>query len=142
MDRRIVLLCILTVAWSVSSQARKNYGFSEEKPCIIVSDWDFRPYEFVNQEGKPSGYNIEVLDLILNQLQVPHKFMMQEWYLATEMFERREADLIHALTYAYNDPRYVKTKNYINYYTLRAARRTDTPPLHSIRTWEQGTHCC
>lgn len=138
MDRRIVLLCILTVAWSVSSQARKNYGFSEEKPCIIVSDWDFRPYEFVNQEGKPSGYNIEVLDLILNQLQVPHKFMMQEWYLATEMFERREADLIHALTYAYNDPRYVKTKNYINYYTLRAARRTDTPPLHSIRDLDTG----
>jgi signal transduction histidine kinase len=120
------------------AQAKKNYGFTEDRPCIIASDWDFQPYEFVNNEGKPSGYNIEVMEMILSRLQIPHKFMMQEWYLATEMFARREADLIHALPYEYTTPSFFKTKNYINYYTVRLARKLDTPPLRSIKDLHEG----
>ena len=133
-----LLLCALLTGIPLLSQAKKDYGFTDERPCIIVSDWDFQPYEFVNPEGKPSGYNIEVMELILKRLQIPHKFMMQEWYLATEIFSRKEADLIHALPYEYSDPAFIKTKNYINYYTVKLARKTDTPPLRSIRDLHEG----
>ena len=129
-----VLLVLSTLHFSVlTSSAKDTYGYSKEKPLVIVSDWDFQPFEFLNNEGKPSGYNIEVLDLILNKLDIPHKFVMQEWYLATEMFENREADLIHALYPRYNVEPYVTTKKYINYYSVKMARRLDTPPLIHIR---------
>ena len=117
----------------VTSSAKESFGYTKEKPLVIVSDWDFQPFEFLNNDGKPSGYNIEVLDLILNHLDIPHKFVMQEWYLATEMFESHEADLIHALYSYYNDDPYVYTKKYINYYNLKTARRLDTPPLATIK---------
>ena len=117
----------------VTSSAKESFGYTKEKPLVIVSDWDFQPFEFLNNDGKPSCYNIEVLDLILNHLDIPHKFVMQEWYLATEMFESHEADLIHALYSYYNDDPYVYTKKYINYYNLKTARRLDTPPLATIK---------
>ena len=132
----LIALTLLTTTGT--AMARKSYGFTEEKPCIVVCDWDFQPYEYVNSDGKPSGYNIEVLEMIFKRLGIPHRFVMQEWYLATEMFERHEADLIHALTSAYDNEPYVKTKNYINYYTLRTARRLDTAPLRSITDLVQG----
>lgn len=113
--------------------AKDTFGYSKEKPLIIASDWDFQPFEFLNTEGNPSGYNIEVLDLILNRLDIPHKYVMQEWYVATEMFEKHEADLIHALYANYHTDSYVPTKKFINYYNVKVARRIDTPPLLHIK---------
>lgn len=131
MKRPIVLLFCLFALWS-SLSAADNFGYTEEKPLVIVCDWDFRPFEFINAEGNPAGYNVDVLSLILNQLNIPHKFVMQEWHVATEMFKKQEADLIHALYFFYKDAPYVSTHKYINYYNLKVARRTDTRPLNQL----------
>mgnify|MGYP002521561862 CR=1 FL=1 len=109
-----------------------THTYTEEHPLVIVSDWDFRPFEFINSEGKPAGYNVDVLDMILDQLNIPHKFVMQEWHVATDMFNRHEADLIHALYSFYKDAPYVSTQKYINYYNLNVARRSGTEPLHHL----------
>ena len=108
------------------------FNYTEEHPLVIAGDWDFRPFEFVNIEGQPAGYNVDVLNLILDQLDIPHKFVMQEWHVATDMFKRRQAGLIHALHFFYKDPPYVSTHKYINYYNLKVARRADTKPLHRL----------
>ena len=118
--------------------AADHYGYTDEAPLVIAADWDFQPFEFMNTDGQPSGYNIEVLDLILTQMGIPHKFVLQEWHTVNEMFARHEADLIHALSNNFKGHPYVTTKKYINYYTLRAARRYDTPPLNSFRHLKEG----
>ena len=129
-----VLLVLFTYHLSLfPSSAKETYGYTKERPLIIASDWDFQPFEFLNNDGKPSGYNIDVLNLILDRLGIPHKFVMQEWYLCTEMFERRDADLIHALSSNYMNHPYVQTKKYVNYYNVNVARRLDVPPLRSIK---------
>jgi len=127
----VALTCWL--GWPAPGAARNIFGYTEEHPLVVVSDWDFQPFEFMDSEGRPSGYNIEVLDLILNRLEIPHRFVLQEWHVATGMFERREADLIHALSFAYKGRPYVQTHKYINYYSIRVARHASAEPLTSIR---------
>ena len=122
-----LLLCLFAFMPAVT--AANDFGYTEEHPLLIVCDWDFRPFEFVDVQGKPAGYNIDVLNLILNQLNIPHRFIMQEWHVATDMFKKRQADLIHALFYFYKDHPYVATHKYINYYNLKTVRRADVPPL-------------
>ena len=129
--RSIVLLFYLSTLFP-SLFATNNFGYTEEKPLIIVCDWDFRPFEFTNAEGQPAGYNVDVLDEIFDQLNIPHKFVMQEWHVATEMFKRREADLIHAQYFLYKDAPYMSTHKYINYYNMKVARRDNTKPLNRI----------
>ena len=114
--------------------ASNNFGYTNEHPLIIVSDWDFRPFEFLDSEGHPSGYNIDVLNLILNKLNIPHKFYMEEWHLASAMFQRHDADLIHALYSFYHDAPYVTTHKFINYYNVKVARRADMPQLNRLST--------
>ena len=71
-----VLIVLFTIHYSLFTvSAKETYGYSDEKPLIIVSDWDFQPFEFLNNEGKPAGYNIEVLDLIFNCGAEAPKFM-------------------------------------------------------------------
>ena len=134
-DILLFLLCL----WPVSSaEAKEFYGYTEHHPLTIVCDWDFRPFEFLDSNGQPSGYNVDVLDLILNRLDIPHKFVTQEWHEATMMFEHHDADLIHALSYLYKRRPFVSTQKYINYYNLRVVRHIDTPPLSRIADLTKG----
>lgn len=108
--------------------------YTDEHPLVVVCDWDFRPFEFLDSEGQPAGYNIDVLDMIFDRLDIPHKFVMQEWHVATSMFQHREADLIHALFYFYRNAPYVSTHKYLNYYNLKVVRRADTPPMRPLHS--------
>ena len=132
MTKRLFLIIAVFCSLLSSSSAREFYGYTHDDPLVIVCDWDFRPFEFINTNGEPSGYNVEILDLILDNLDIPHKFVMREWHEASMMFERREADLINALAFAYKMRPYVQTRKYINYYNLKTVRRSNTPPLNHI----------
>ena len=116
--------------------------YTEERPLIIVSDWEFPPYEFRNDKGEPDGYNVEILDKILGELKIPHRFVMKEWYQCTEAFEKREADLIHALTYKYSQRPYVATQNMITYYNVKVARLSSAKPLTSLDQLEEKDTLC
>jgi signal transduction histidine kinase len=130
---RLFLLLAFLLGLSIGVSAHKDFPqYSKEQPLVIVCDWDFRPFEFLDSEGHPAGYNVDVLDMIFDNLEIPHKFVMQEWHVATTMFERREADLIHALFFYYKGHPYVSTHKYINYYNLKAARLMDVPPLRQL----------
>ncbi len=129
--KHIVLCGLLSLACS-ALQARDTLGYTEEKPLVIVSDWDFHPFEFLNTSGEPAGYNVELLSLILDRLQIPHRFVMQEWHVATSSFENGKADLIHALVRTYAGKPYFSTQKYVNFYNLRVARRLDAPRLFSM----------
>ena len=131
--------CVVLSALFPQTAAAKDFlGFTNDRPLVVVSDYDFRPFEFLGSDGKPAGYNVEVLDLILTRLEIPHKFDMREWNEATRLFEHRDADLIHAMDFHYKSRPYVMTKKYLNYYNLRTVRRFDTPPLKRIANLDHG----
>ena len=132
--RRVMVLTVLfTLHYSLfTATAQQIHEYTEDLPLVIVSDWEFPPYEFSNDKGEPDGYNIEVLNLILDRLHIPHRYVMQEWYLATETFERREADLIFALSFNYMKRPYVMTRNLLHFYRIVSVRRPDEKPLTKI----------
>ena len=135
MTKKIILLAIsFLLAFCPTQRVEAQYQreYTKDKPLVIVSDWEFPPYEFRNDKGEPDGYNIDILNLILDKLGVPHKYVMMEWYKCTEFFENHEADLIHALKYKYDDPKYEYTHNMITYYNVRAVRLKFTRPLRRI----------
>ncbi len=136
MTNKILISIITGLVLSLFNiqKAKATYirEYTEERPLIIVSDWEFPPYEFRNDIGEPDGYNVEVLSKILDYLDIPHRYIMQEWYQATKTFDKREADLIHALSYLYNRRPYVMTQNMITYYRIKAARLSSTKPLAKL----------
>ena len=120
------------------AQAQQLHEYTAEQPLIIVSDWEFPPYEFRNDKGEPDGYNIDLLTLIFRRLNIPYRFVMKEWYQATEAFEKREADLIHALSFNYKQRPYVMTRNMAHFYRVRSVRLRGTKPLTHISQLGQG----
>ena len=128
-----LLLALLSLTATIAApQGRHGRPYTEADPLVMVCDWDFLPYE-VNKNGNPSGYCVEVMDAILNNLKIPHRFEMRDWTKAINTFESGQADLIHALNVVYNQPPYYQTKTFMNFYKIEVAYRDDTKPLRSLR---------
>ena len=127
-----ILIMLLTWCAIMPAQAEFIREYTKEHPLVISSDWEFPPYEYTNDQGAPDGYNVEVLSLVLDKLGIPHRFEMQEWYKCISSFEKREADLIHALAFLFDKHPYVMTQNIMTYYNVVAARNKNTKPLKSL----------
>ena len=127
-----VIGCLLSLCPTQRAQAQYLREYTEDSPLVIVSDWEFPPYEFRNDQGEPDGYNVEMLNAILDKLGIPHKFVMKEWYKCTDAFDNHEAELIHALKFNYENPKFEYTHNMITYYNIRAVRLRSTRPLRRI----------
>lgn len=94
--RAVVVILTLTAQGITLTAAAKPrlMSYTKERPLRIVSDWNFAPYEYSNDMGKPEGFNVEVLKTILDEMEVPYVFIMKDRTTVLEMFEKGEADLM------------------------------------------------
>lgn len=129
----ILLISLLTAFCNIlPAEALFIREYTEDRPLVIVCDWEFPPYEYRNDKGDADGYNVTVLHTILSKLKIPHRFEMKEWYQAIETFNARQADLIHALAFIYNERPYVMTQNMITYYNVKMARLKGTKAITKL----------
>lgn len=90
-----VLIMMSGCCTSLYAKDKTNIlDYTEQRPLRIVSDWNLAPYEYYSMNGEPDGYNIEVLETILDKLDIPHVFMLKKWEQAVKLFDNGEADLI------------------------------------------------
>lgn len=102
--------------------------YTAEHPLVILADNDFAPYEFCNDKGEPSGYNIEILSMLLDDMGISYKFHMATWDDVLEQFSNRKGDLllcpnIMALSHTYVG------KSVVVKYNVAVAYRKGTNPL-------------
>jgi len=130
-------LLLLTAACLYARAQALTEVYTPERPVVVVCDWDKPPYEFLNNEGKPTGSNIDVMRAVMGELGLPVRFVMKEWSIALKTFERGDADIILANTRRYNRPPYHKTENIINYNRVRVATRNDSSTIITLEQLEQ-----
>ena len=139
-NRHFVQMFLLTAAFllavmpSVAQPLRERY--TNVRPIIIACDWDKPPYEFLDDNGHPAGSNVEVMKAIMEQLNLPCRFVMKEWNNAIKTFERGEADLILANRKRFRGKGYAATQ-IINYDHIRVAMTTPAKDSISIKTLER-----
>ena len=46
--------------------------YSEQRPLVYEDAWDLWPYVFLNENGEPDGYNIDLLKMIFKELDIPY----------------------------------------------------------------------
>ena len=124
--RARMLLSILCLLLSSAEAMGKD-------KIVVACDWDFAPYEFINSDGESDGYDIELIHAILQELNIPHEFMMKSRLQCITAFRNEEADLIVDFRNAYTNPdgNYVRTLNPIGYYQLMAAHRSGIADIYT-----------
>ena len=46
--------------------------FTDNAPLVYEDAWDLWPYAFLNEQGEPDGYNIDLVRRLMNELDIPY----------------------------------------------------------------------
>lgn len=68
--------------------------YTERHPLIIVGDWTFRPYSYINNNGMPDGFQVALLKEIFSKMHVPYEIRLMEWKKAKEAVQTGAAQLM------------------------------------------------
>jgi len=89
----ISLLCIL---YPVGLLA--DTWSSPGRVIVIGGDYNFPPYEFIDKEGNPAGYNVDLTRAIAEVMAIEIKIVLGGWDDMRAAFVRGEIDVLQGMT--------------------------------------------
>lgn len=106
--------------------------YTKKHPLIIVGNWSFRPYSFMNDHGEPDGFQVDLIKHVFTNLHVPYQLHLMDWKKAKQKVRKREAHLMVCI-----DKNDVTTHTGYSHsilaeYSIGIARNINTPKLRSI----------
>ena len=74
----------------VEVKAQNNF----KKTLYVVTDKDYAPYSYIDENGNYQGFDVEMINEIANRLQMNLDLRLVEWNMANQLFKDGEADVI------------------------------------------------
>jgi len=74
----------------VDVQPKNNF----KKTLHVVTDIDYAPYSYVDEQGNYQGYDVEMMNEIANRLQMNLDLVLMDWNSANKIFLGGGADII------------------------------------------------
>lgn len=94
---RKVCLGFLMILFVVSLWGQNDTGI---RKIIIGGDSDFPPYEFINSQGNPDGYNVELSKEVAKILNWEPEFRLGKWALVMDWLQDGRVDLIQGMAFS------------------------------------------
>ena len=131
-----MILSLLSLGHALASKEQ----YTKDRPLIILCDCENSPYEFSNFFGVPAGFYIDVLNAILDEHDIPHKFVVKEWPTAVNLFENRQGDIIldPIAYFSDKDSAHYVSSSILSYTKLKIASLKQTPNIVSSSQLRQA----
>ena len=107
-------------------------SFSTERPLVYEDAWDLWPYSFLNENGEPVGYNIDLLKLICKRLDIPYVIKLKPTSEALEDLKEGHSDLMMGMDANFHDDFALYGKSVLNLFTHSVAHQKGSQP--KVRT--------
>ncbi|MDD3127352.1 MAG: transporter substrate-binding domain-containing protein [Candidatus Izemoplasmatales bacterium] len=76
----------------VAMAADEMSSYHDPGVYMIRGDYDFAPFEFVNSEGKPDGYNIDIMNAVARAASINVKIDLGRWDIVRKQLENKLID--------------------------------------------------
>ncbi|MDD6896228.1 MAG: transporter substrate-binding domain-containing protein [Prevotellaceae bacterium] len=128
--RRIIITCLWCLALGINGHARQ---YTSANPLVYEDVWDLAPYAFINENGQPDGFNIDLVKLMMNRLGIPYTIKLKQSPRNFEDLENHKADLTIGIKAFYHDKYGQYNNNILSLFTHSVARAKDKEA--KIKTW-------
>lgn len=106
---------------------RSPLDFTEEHPLVYEDAWDLWPYTFLNENGEPVGYNIDLLKLIFNELDIPFVIKLKPTEKALSDLKEGRSDVMCGMDAHFHSKYGKYGKSVIQIFTHSVVHRKGTP---------------
>ena len=103
--------------------------YTTEHPLIYEDAWDLWPYVFLNENGEPDGYNIDLLKLIFKELDIPYVIKLKPTLEAQADLKNGKSDLMLRMDAEYSRENSLYSKNIVQLFT-HSILAPKTMPVH------------
>lgn len=91
--KTLLLLLIYLAVITLSAQA-------SPRKVIIGGDYNYPPYEYLDENNQPVGYNVELSRMICDQLGWTPEFRLAKWALVRKWLDAGEVDLVQGMAFS------------------------------------------
>lgn len=129
---RLLLLLLAFCTVSPVAGATNNDStrvFTPEHPLVYEDAWDLWPYAFLNENGEPVGYNIDLLRIIFKELNIPYVIKLKPTEDALTDLKNGRADLMCGMEAHFHNEYAKYGKSVIQMFTHSVVHREDDPLL-------------
>lgn len=74
--------------------------FAQDQVIRIGGDLDYPPYEFLNTQGEPDGYNTELTLAIAEVMGMKVEFVFDSWSSVRQQLDNEEIDILQGMVYS------------------------------------------
>ena len=128
---RLFLLSWLLLAFTLSTAALAQTTDADERVYVYVGDYNYPPYEFLDQEGRPSGFNIEMMRAIADEAGIELRFHLGPWPHVLKALAAGEAD-ISSMYYSPARDAIADYAQPLHIAHSQIFQRRDSPPIESL----------
>lgn len=99
---RTKYICILGFIISFCSpstvQANNNDWASRNSIIVVGGDYNFPPYEFIDKEGNPAGYNVDITRAIAEVMGIQVQITLGNWDTMRDGLNNGEINILQGMT--------------------------------------------
>jgi PAS domain S-box-containing protein len=88
---------------------------NQARPLVYGGDRDFPPYEYLDEHGRPQGFNVELVRAVGRELGRPVEIRLSPWH---EVLSRVDAGDVDLMSLAYSDRRAARYELFWQTWTL------------------------
>lgn len=92
----IAVLCLATQA----AFGDNNYGLYQHGTIIVKGDRYYPPFEFINEEGNPDGFNVELFHALADELGLDYHIELDDWNKVRNELEAGGIDVLMGMIYS------------------------------------------
>ncbi|QEM70041.1 transporter substrate-binding domain-containing protein [Geobacter sp. FeAm09] len=121
---------ILAICFPCAAGA--DAGKRKSSVIIVGGGWDLPPYEFIDRDGKPAGYNVELTKAVAEVMGLKVEFRLGNWPEMRDKLQTGEIDLLQGMFYTDERARIFDFSNPHNNVNHAIFARRGMPTLQSL----------
>ena len=122
----LLFFAILSLT-TMAAKSDSTRVYTEQNPLVYEDAWDLWPYAFLNDNGEPDGFNIDLIRLIMKELNIPYIIRLRPQQQAFEDLRDRKSDLMLGLAVGFHDQYGLYGNNAITLFTQSVAAPKGKP---------------
>ena len=134
----MVIIFLISHFSLLISHASLSEKYNKQKPAVIVCNISYAPGMYLNENGQPDGYFVDLITLVLDEMKIPYQISPQEINMGREFFITHQADIVCDHLVEFDSLHIYASKFPISYPKIVAASRKDENPINSLADLRDG----
>ena len=89
----LTTIAILLFPLCLQAQEENAHTYTEEHPLVYEDAWDLYPFSFLDENNEPTGFNVELIRMLMNELEIPYVIRLKGRKAVLADMKTGQADL-------------------------------------------------